>query len=194
MLTAIWLTVLAVLCRLASPKLLAWNFVPMGAVAIYAGARLPRRWAWLVPVAAFILSDFALDYGTQRPIFDLTRVTVYATIAVTSLLGVFARRGKSGIWRLPLLSLSGSTLFFITTNLSTWAQGIVPYPMTIGGLAACYVAGVPFYLRSILADLAGTGLLFGLGAAAEQAVRRLVLSRAGRHPVDMAVSDSSQTV
>jgi len=192
MLTAIVLTVVAVLFRLASPILHTWNFVPIGAVALYSGARLPRRWAWVVPVAAFILSDFALDYGTARPVFDLTRMTVYATIGATTLLGLFAKRGKNGIWRLPFLSLSGSTLFFLTTNLSTWAQGTVSYPMTVAGLVACYLAGIPFYLRSILADLVGTGLLFGLGPATARAFHRLVPARSGRSD-NLAVSDSSQT-
>ncbi len=191
MLTAIVLTVLAVLFRLASPILHTWNFVPMGAVALYAGARLPRRWAWVVPVVAFVVSDFALDYGTARPIFDLTRMTVYATIGITTLLGLFARGGKSSVWRLPFLSLSGSTLFFLTTNLSTWAQGTASYPMTLAGLVACYVAGIPFYLRAILADLVGTGLLFGLGPATARAFQRLALSRSGRSGA-IAVSESSQ--
>ena len=47
----------------------------MGAVALYAGARLPRRWAWVVPIAAMALADLALDYGHHRPILDLTRWT-----------------------------------------------------------------------------------------------------------------------
>ena len=85
MLTAIALVVLAIFCRLASPILHTWNFVPMGAVALYAGARLPRRWAWLVPVAALVLSDIVLDYGRSRPLFELSRWTVYVTIAATCL-------------------------------------------------------------------------------------------------------------
>jgi hypothetical protein len=193
MLTAIVLTVIAVLFRLASPVLHIWNFVPMGAVALYSGARLPKRWAWLVPVAAYILSDIALDYGTHRPIFDLTRWTVYGTIGATALLGLFAKRGTSGIWRLPFLSLSGSTLFFLTTNLSTWAQGTATYPMTMAGLVACYIAGIPFYVRSILADLAGTGLLFGLGPAVERAYHRLARSRSVHHTAGVDISESSQT-
>src|SRR5262245_62076319 len=52
MLTAITLVVLAVVCRLLTPVLHGWNFVPMGALALYAGARLPRRWAWVVPIVA----------------------------------------------------------------------------------------------------------------------------------------------
>ena len=28
------------------------NAVPMGALALFAGATLSRRWAWIVPVAA----------------------------------------------------------------------------------------------------------------------------------------------
>jgi hypothetical protein len=191
MFTATLLIVLAVFCRLTSPILHTWNFVPMGAVALFAGARLPKRWAWAVPVAAFILSDLALDYGTSRPIFDATRITSYATLAVTALLGLFAKGGKSGIWRLPLLSISGSTLYFLTTNFSTWAQNFLPYPMTFAGLMECYAAGIPFYQRSILADLVGTGLLFGLAAAAEPAIRRLTLARAGKR---LEISDHSQKV
>ena len=36
------------------------NAVPMGALALFAGASLPRRWAWIVPVAAMGLSDLVL--------------------------------------------------------------------------------------------------------------------------------------
>ena len=65
--------------------------------------------------------------------------------------------------------------------------------MTAAGLVACYVAGIPFYLRSILADLVGTGLLFGLGPAAERTYHRLVRSRPGARTGGLEVSDPSQT-
>ncbi|MGZ3316604.1 MAG: DUF6580 family putative transport protein [Isosphaeraceae bacterium] len=44
-----------------------WNLVPMGALSLYAGASLPRRWAWAVPVAAMGLSDLVIDYAIGRP-------------------------------------------------------------------------------------------------------------------------------
>src|SRR4051812_18687389 len=82
-----------------------WNVVPMGALAIYAGASLPRRWAWIVPVAAMGLSDMVLDYATGRSLFDVTRWLIYGTFAGVTLLGPLANRAKTGPFLLPVLSL-----------------------------------------------------------------------------------------
>jgi hypothetical protein len=169
--TAISLTFLAVICRLLSAHFAVWNFVPMGAVALYAGARLPRRWAWIVPVAGMVLSDILLDYGQHRPIFELTRWVIYATLAATTLLGPAANRPRIGPLVLPILSLTASMLFFVTSNFGVWTEGLL-YPLTLPGLTNCYIAAIPFYGRTILADLIGTGLLFGLGALIERAVQR----------------------
>jgi hypothetical protein len=173
MVTAILLTFLAVICRLCSAHFQVWNFVPMGAVALYAGARLPRKWAWMVPVAAMILSDMLLDYGRHRPTFEYSRLLIYATFALTTLLGPVANRPKSGAWWLPALSLLASVLFFLTSNFGTWAEGQL-YPMTPAGLWSCYIAGLLFvgFKWTILADLVGTGLLFCLGSLIERAFQR----------------------
>ncbi len=167
MLTAITLVVLAVIPRLLFPTYHIWNFIPIGAVALYAGSRLPRRWAWAVPVAAMVLSDIVLDYGTHRPIFELTRWTIYLTLAAMPWLGRLANRPKVGRWLLPVLAVSGATIFHITTNLASWAQGEL-YPLTLAGLAECFDRAWPFYKNTVLADLLGTALLFGLGPVVER--------------------------
>jgi hypothetical protein len=192
MLTAIVLTVLAILCRLCSPIFHTWNFVPMGAVALYAGSRLPRRWAWLVPVTAIVFSDLLLDFGTPRPLFELSRWTVYATLAATALLGPIANLPKIGRWLLPILPLSASALFFLTTNLATWAEGRL-YPLTLAGLVECYALALPFFGRTIMADLVGTGLLFGLGPVFERLVRRLPQPRFSGSAHDLSANGPSQT-
>jgi hypothetical protein len=170
MITAITLVVLAFVCRLLTPVLHGWNFVPMGALALYAGSRLPRRWAWLVPVAAMALADLVLDYGTQRP--ELARWTIYATFAATTLIGPLANRPKIGRWLLPVLSVGASTLFWVTSDLATWAEGLL-YPRTLPGLVECFRQAIPFYPNTVLADLLGTAVLFGLGPVLERAARRL---------------------
>jgi hypothetical protein len=179
MLTAIVLIVLAIVCRMSSPLLHTWNLVPIGAVALFAGSRLPRRWAWLVPALAMILSDIVLDYRTHRPVFELTRWTVYATLAVTSLLGPLANLRKVGPWLVPLLSLSGSTLFFLTSNLATWAEGRL-YPLTSAGLIECYAVAIPFFKHTIFADLVGVAVLFGMGPVFERAWHRLTQHRTAK--------------
>jgi hypothetical protein len=150
------------------------NLVPIGAIALYAGARLPRRWAWIVPIAAMLGSDLILDWGhADRPALTVSRVTIYATYAAITLLGLLARRakGRSAPFSLSLLAISASGLFFLTTNFAEWIAGPLGlYPRTWDGLVACYVAALPFAQRTFLADLAGTGILFGLDALAHRVV------------------------
>jgi len=182
MLAALVLTLIAAAFRLFPPYLSAscnvdiWNFMPLGAVALYAGSRLPRRWAWLVPVAAMMLSDAVLDYGTRRPLFELSRWTIYATFGATTLLGQAANQPHRKIWLLPGLSVVAATLYNLTSNLATWAEGLL-YPLTLAGLATCYVNAIPFFRPTILADLIGTGLLFGLGPVFERFAQRLTQPR-----------------
>src|SRR5580692_3681893 len=105
MVTAIALTLLAVICRLSSAYFQVWHFVPMGAIALYAGARLPRRWAWLVPVAGMVLSDLVIDYGRGRSMYETWRWVSYATLGATALIGPLARVQGLGFWRYPALAL-----------------------------------------------------------------------------------------
>src|SRR5262245_32453395 len=104
MLKVLFLTAIgAVFCRLAPHPP---NAVPMGALALFAGACLPRKWAWLVPVAVFALTDFVIDSALGRPLVDVSRWIIYATAALTTLIGPLANRPKVGTWLLPMLSLS----------------------------------------------------------------------------------------
>ena len=172
MLTGIVLVGIALLFRFASPEFGNWNFVPMGAVALYAGSRLPRRWAWLVPVAGMVLSDLVLDHARTTTWTEGWRLMGYATVGVTTLLGPLARIRKFGPWLLPALSVAGSTLFFLTSNFAVWAEGLM-YPLTLAGLSNCYVMGFPFFWKGTLpADFIGTALLFGLGPVVEMGFKR----------------------
>jgi hypothetical protein len=189
MVTAATLVLLAIVTRLLSPTYHIWNFVPVGAMALYAGARLPRRWAWGVPLVAMMLSDLVLDYGRHRPFFELTRWTVYLTLAATTGLGLFAKRPKTPLWLLPFLSLGASTLFFVTTNLATWAEGQI-YPLTTAGLVNCFYLALPFFQNTVFADLLGTALLFGLGPVFERAAGRLSRAWSGQSDLALDAAES----
>ncbi len=164
MTTAILLIVLGTLARLAPHEP---GGVAMGALALYAGARLPRRWALLVPLAAMLVSDVWIDWGSGRPVFGLVRVTIYATFAGVVLAGRFLRE-SSDPWRRGGLALGASLVFFLTTNLAVWASPQVAsvghplYPPSAQGLALCYFEGLPFLKNSAIADLIGITVLFTL--------------------------------
>ncbi|HLN80185.1 MAG TPA: TonB-dependent receptor [Thermoanaerobaculia bacterium] len=180
MTTAVLLVLLGALSRLVPHPP---NFVPLGALALYAGARLPRRWSFAVPLAAMVVSDFFLDFGTGRSVLSLGRVVIYATFALLTLLG----RGKSGTdpifrafrkpWSVPglaALSVGASCLFFVTSNFAVWAAGSL-YPRTLAGLGLCYAAAIPFFWNTLAADLAGTATFFGLDALSKRVGARAAL-------------------
>ena len=159
MTTAVLLVFLGALSRLIPHPP---NFVAMGALALYAGARLPRRWAIEVPLAALALSDFVLDAGTGRAVISGMRLTVYATFAVIVLAGRLLRR-SSGPGRLVGFSVGASALFFLTSNFAEWL-GDPLYPKTAAGSRSASRPPFPFFWNTLAADLLGTATLFGLDA------------------------------
>lgn len=141
-----------------------YNFVPLGAIALYAGARLPRGVAFLIPLAVLALSDLLIDPGHGYPFYSASRLTTYVVYTGVVGLGLLVRRGANPVM-LGGLSVVGSTLFFLASNFAVWAGGEgYGHPMSWPGLIATYVDGLPFYRNSLLADLMGTTLLFGLDA------------------------------
>jgi len=151
------------------------NAVALGALALFAGARLPRGLAVLVPLAAMAASDAVLDFGTGRRALSATRLTIYATFAVIALAGRVARRASPAL--LATFSVGASTLFFLTSNFVVWAAGAL-YPHTSSGLALCFVAAVPFFGNTLLADLGGTAVLFSLDALSRRLAARRSLTAA----------------
>ena len=130
------------------------NFSPLMALALFSGAAL-RDWrlALLVPLAAMLLADLWLG-------FHATMVFVYLGMALV----VVAGRGLGARRRpLPLLAAgtAGASLFFLVSNAGVWLTQDI-YPATGAGLAACYVAALPFFHQTLLATLVYGALLFGM--------------------------------
>jgi hypothetical protein len=130
------------------------NVTPIGAMALFAGACFAdRRLAYLVPLAALLLSDVAIGFHQTMP-------WVYASTAITVWLGGSVRRLPT----LPVIgatSLLGTLQFFVVTNLGVWVAGDL-YPRTIAGLLTCYTAGMPFLRNAVIGDLFYTATMFGL--------------------------------
>ena len=140
------------------------NFSPVEAIALFGGAHFASRWlAAVVPMLAMLLADIALgvlhggDYATY--LGGVSFWAVYACIALSVVLGM-ALRGKVGGARVLGLSLLGSVVFFAVTNFATWL-GAPLYPQNAAGLAAAYIAGIPFFRWTVLGTLFYGAVLFG---------------------------------
>lgn len=156
--TAALLVVVGVLLRLAPHP---WNMTPVGASALFAGARLPLPVAITVPVGTLAISDLLIG------MHSLWWVT-WGTCVLSVLLGTLLRE-RGGVAWVGGTAIASSVLFFVTTNFAVWGQGAL-YPRTLEGLAACYVAAIPFFRNSLLGDLLWTGVFFGGWALATRLV------------------------
>jgi hypothetical protein len=140
------------------------NFSPVEAIALFGGAYFAsRRWALAAPLVALLVSDLALAAmlgdGYASYVGGISFWSVYACIALSTAMG-FGLRGRVGAVRLLGYSLAGSVLFFAVTNFAAWL-GSPGYPQTAAGLAAAYVAGIPFFQWTVLGTLAYAAVLFG---------------------------------
>jgi len=167
MTTAVLLVLLGALSRLVPHPP---NFVAMGAIGLYAGARLPRRWAWAVPIAAMLFSDLVIDWGTGRRAITFVRIAVYGSFALMVFAGRrFAGNARAG--RLAALSAGGAVFFFLITNFAVWAS-MRTHPPTPAGLATAYVLAIPWFWNTLAAEVTGTAVLFGLDALARREAAR----------------------
>jgi hypothetical protein len=137
------------------------NVTPIAAMALFGGACFAnRKMAYLLPLAAMLLSDLVLGC-TRYGLWSLLAIqpVVYACILATTALGRLIQDRRSP-WQVGAATLAGSLWFFAVTNFAVWAAGQL-YPRTGSGLVACYVAAIPFFRNSLLGDLGFTALLFG---------------------------------
>jgi hypothetical protein len=150
------------------------NFTPIGALALFGGAYFPnKRQAFAIPLLSLAIGDAVTGFH-QLILF------VYASFLVSVAIGFWLRGNKSAP-RVAAAALAGAIQFFLVSNFALWASSISFYPKTPGGLAACYVAGIPLFWNTLAGDAFYAAALFGGMALAEQtfpALREPVTSSA----------------
>jgi hypothetical protein len=132
------------------------NFAPVGAMSLFAGARL-RGWkAYALPLALMAITDPLLGgYSSATPL-------VYLSFMVSVFIGTRLRNTENPAL-IGAAALAGSVQFFLITNFA-WLAGSSMYPHTLQGMLDCYAAGLPFFGRTLASDLFYSGVLFGLHA------------------------------
>ena len=158
------------------------NVTPVGAMALFGGAYFGRKWsAYLIPLCALLLSDVVLNNVVYRAYFPT--FTLFYSGALWQYLGFVAIVGlgwlllkRVSILNVVLVSLLASGLFFLVSNFGVWSSGGMGYPKTGAGLMGCYVAGLPFFLNTLVGDLVWCGILFGGFEMAKQRFSRLSLT------------------
>jgi hypothetical protein len=156
-LLALPLILLAAALRIAPHP---WNFTPVGAMALFSGAVLKdRRLAFLFPLIALFAGDIFIGFHKLIPI-------VYASFLINVAIGLWLSDRRT-VAHISVATLLGAIQFFIVTNFAVW-QFLSGFPHTASGLAACYIAGIPFFWNTLAGDALYAALLFGSYALAER--------------------------
>ncbi len=142
-----------------------WQLTAVGALGLFAGARVRSHGALLVPVAAMLVSDlflWKLLTNEGLPTFGRLTLIHYALFLLYALIGRFLMTKTSPLW-IGGASLAGSLQFFVLSNFSVWYFGDgTHYAKNLTGLTECYAAAIPFFQNTLAGDLVFSALFFGL--------------------------------
>ena len=132
------------------------NFTPVISIALFAGAYLQRRFAFLVPIVAMLMSDLII--GFYSPV---SMLFVYGSLLLTVGLGMVMNK-KVSLVKIAGFSFVGAVLFFVLTNFAMWIVPNSIYPRTFSGLVECYVMAIPFFGNTVYSALIYSAMMFGM--------------------------------
>lgn len=128
------------------------NVTPIGALAIWAGMRLPFKWGALVVVGTMLLTDMFLGFYDG---FAFTYLALLASLWIAS-------NVKADRWyTIGGATVVGSILFFLVTN-NTFLHVHSLYPHTWAGMISSYVSALPFFKLSLIGDIGYVAIFFTL--------------------------------
>ncbi|MCH8979043.1 MAG: hypothetical protein IH945_07345 [Armatimonadetes bacterium] len=158
------LVVIVAMARLVPHPYRPFNFAPVGALGLFAGAYAKTKWSWAFPLAALFAAD--LFIGFYSPVAMLA---VYGGFAVAGLIGRKFLSKSAAAPRIGMCALGSATAFFVISNFGVWLAG--GYPRSILGIVECYTLALPFFRNTLYGDLFFSAVLFGAFALARNTVK-----------------------
>lgn len=143
-----------------------WNFAAIGAVALFAAARLKFVQAILVLAVMLAVKDLCIFVKFDWPPEPFSWVAFLGYAAIGQL---FLRKTEN-----PALigggAVAASLVFFVVSNFGSWLMQALPYGYSLAGLADCYQAAIPFYRGTLVSDVLCTATLFTAHAVLSRAL------------------------
>jgi hypothetical protein len=142
-----------------------WNLAAIGALGLFAAARLGFWPAVGFTALALGLKDLGiyLHYGWKPEPLSWLCFAGYVILG-----WAFLRRTESPL-KIGSAALAASLIFFLTSNFASWITQALPYGYSLGGLLDCYTAAIPFYRGTLAGDLIFSAGLFAAHAALSRA-------------------------
>lgn len=142
------------------------NFVPVFAMILFATVHFKNKYqAVIISLSVLWLSDLYInnwgqyaDYYNEFILFSSPfNYIAYLLIALVS---VKIFKDTITIKKVFSSSLLIGVIFFIVSNFGVWLGGAM-YPLTLEGLATCYIAAIPFFRATLASNVLFSFILFG---------------------------------
>jgi len=129
------------------------NMTPVGATALFFGAKFGMKKGLIVVLVTMLLSD--LVKGLHP-----TMWATYGSFFLIVLAGKLIAKKNSVGW-IAGAGVFSSVIFFVLTNFAVWIAPNLMYAKNIQGLVDCYVMAIPFFRNTLAGDLVYTAVFFG---------------------------------
>ncbi len=133
------------------------NLAPVGAIALFGGAVLPRKLGWWLPVVIMSMSDMLIGFYSGI-------LFTWLGFLLVGLFGILLRNQNNWL-RVPVGAMGSAVIFFVVSNFGVWLQGGM-YAHSWAGLGQCYEMALPFFRNTFFGDFVYSWLLFGIYAYA----------------------------
>lgn len=153
-----------------------FNLIPVFSVLLFFGACRPVREFGIAVLGLIGLDIFITThhYG-YRLTADQALTWMWYLVAVSA--GAVLLSEKISLFRIAGSTVFASISFFVVSNFGVWFEWNM-YPKTLSGLASCYVAAIPFFRNSVVAELLCSILLFSLARYRQTLIVNARLKRA----------------
>jgi hypothetical protein len=166
---AILIIAATVFYRLINNGLHIFNFTPLIAVSLFAGAFLKNnKLAVWVPILIMFITDCYFELFTTIPgFYGTSQLVNYGALVLVALLG--SRIAQPNMLKVGSYTIASALLFFVLSNLGVWVFSGA-YTKDFSGLSSCFALALPFYnadstslfFNSLVGNLATGLLLFGI--------------------------------
>jgi hypothetical protein len=129
------------------------NMTPIGAMALFFGAKFGMKKGLIVMLVTMLLSDLVKG-------LHATMWATYGSFFLAILMGKMIANRKSIGWIIGA-GMTSSVLFFVLTNFAVWMAPNFMYAKNIQGLIDCYIMAIPFFRNTLAGDLIYTTVFFG---------------------------------
>jgi hypothetical protein len=137
----------------------AYSFTPLGASLLFFGARGSRKQMW-IPLVLLATTDILLNRAVYGYPLTADLLVTWVWYAAVIWFAGALRRNASPL-RLAGAALATSISFFLVSNFAAWLVWDM-YPKTFDGLMMAYVAGLPFFQKTLASDLFFTAVFFSV--------------------------------